>query len=114
MTRLGIIFVNQSNLVRKKSEVHLIFIFYKNKFDSNILDNDSKKKLSELCQFPNGQKWRLLYRATRDGFGAKDFHRECDHFENTLVNRLKAMFLVDLHQSRGTLVHLKKFFIIYK
>jgi hypothetical protein len=63
----------------------LIFNFFKNKFDSNILDSDSKKKLSELCQFPNGQRWRLLYRATRDGFGAKDFHRKCDHFENTLV-----------------------------
>jgi hypothetical protein len=41
--------------------------------------------LSELCQFPKDQKWRLLYRATRDGFGAKDFHQKCDHFENTLV-----------------------------
>jgi hypothetical protein len=41
--------------------------------------------LSELCQFPNGQKWRLLYRATRDGFGAKDFHQKCDDFNNTLV-----------------------------
>jgi len=26
-----------------------------------------------------------LYRATRDGFRAKDFHRKCDNFENTLV-----------------------------
>jgi hypothetical protein len=30
-------------------------------------------------------KWELLYRATRDGFGAKDFHQKCDNFKNTLV-----------------------------
>ena len=41
--------------------------------------------MSELCQFSNGQNWRLLYRATRDGFSAKDFHQKCDHFKNTLV-----------------------------
>ena len=27
----------------------------------------------------------LLYKATRNGFGAKDFHLKCDNFENTLV-----------------------------
>jgi hypothetical protein len=31
------------------------------------------------------KKWKLQYRATRDGFSAKDFHSECDGIANTLT-----------------------------
>jgi len=38
-----------------------------------------------LCEFSLNDKWTLLYRATRDGFGAKDFHAKCDGHSNTLT-----------------------------
>ena len=38
-----------------------------------------------LCEYPESQKWKLIYRATRDGFGAKDFHSKCDSYQNSLV-----------------------------
>ena len=38
-----------------------------------------------LCKFPLYQKWKLIYRATRDGFGASDFHSKCDSYQNSLV-----------------------------
>ncbi len=31
------------------------------------------------------QNWKLLYRASRDGFSAKAFHEKCDRFEGTLT-----------------------------
>ena len=36
-------------------------------------------------EFSLDDKWSLLYRATRDGFGAKDFHSKCDNHSNTLT-----------------------------
>ena len=39
----------------------------------------------KLCEFSLGDKWSLLYRATKDGFGAKDFHSKCDGHSNTLT-----------------------------
>ena len=33
----------------------------------------------------NDRKWSLLYRGSRDGFGAFDFHSNCDHKPNTLT-----------------------------
>jgi hypothetical protein len=38
-----------------------------------------------LCEFPTNQKWDLLYRATRDGFAAADFHKRCDNKAKTLT-----------------------------
>lgn len=29
--------------------------------------------------------WKLVYRGSRDGFGAKDFHNNCDGVTNTLT-----------------------------
>lgn len=31
------------------------------------------------------KQWNLLYRATRDGFDAKDFHRVCDNQGPTIT-----------------------------
>ena len=52
-------------------------------FDSNILD--SKFELNELCNFNVKQKWRLMYRASRDGFDADSFHTLCDQRQNNLT-----------------------------
>jgi hypothetical protein len=38
-----------------------------------------------LCEFSLKDKWTLLYRGTRDGFGAADFHSKCDDHKNTLT-----------------------------
>ena len=41
--------------------------------------------LLNLCEFSKEHKWSLLYQATRDGFGATDFHSKCDGIRNTLT-----------------------------
>jgi hypothetical protein len=38
-----------------------------------------------LCEFSPSDKWSLLYRTTRDGFGSHDFHSKCDGHSNTLT-----------------------------
>ena len=53
--------------------------------DSRVLSNDKMKKdLVHLCKM-SGKQFKLLYRATRDGFGASDFHAKCDNLPNTLT-----------------------------
>jgi hypothetical protein len=37
-----------------------------------------------LCKFED-QKLKLVYRASRDGFGAADFHKKCDNIPYTLT-----------------------------
>jgi TLD len=41
-------------------------------------------ELMSLCEFKT-QKWKLLYRGSRDGFRAVDFHDKCDNVSNTLT-----------------------------
>jgi hypothetical protein len=41
--------------------------------------------LIKLCEFSPNNKWTLLYRGTRDGFGADVFHSKCDDHPNTLT-----------------------------
>jgi hypothetical protein len=41
--------------------------------------------LNKLCEFPESQGWDLKYRASRDGFSGKDFHKKCDGVWNTLT-----------------------------
>ncbi len=42
------------------------------------------KDLLSLCEFPDDQKWNLIYRASQDGFEAAKFHAKCDNKPNTL------------------------------
>jgi hypothetical protein len=49
-----------------------------------INDEQQMSELLKLCEFSPNNKWTLLYRATRDGFGAKDFHSKCDNKSPTL------------------------------
>ena len=46
-------------------------------------------ELLKLCEFNLQDTFKLLYRASRDGFGSNDFHSKCDGKANTL-NILKA------------------------
>ena len=48
------------------------------------VDEKLYKDLMNLCDFGD-QKWKLVYRASRDGFAAKDFHSKCDDVLNTLT-----------------------------
>jgi hypothetical protein len=58
----------------------------RNPLKSEILTNNQQSfELIYLCKFSPNDKWSLLYRGTRDGFGAKDFHSKCDSQSNTLT-----------------------------
>ena len=64
----------------------------KNSLKSQILKGEQQcSELLKLCQFSSNDKWSLLYRGTRDGFGSDDFHSKCDGHANTLTI-LKAKF----------------------
>ncbi len=53
--------------------------------DSTILDKQNKQAINLLCKLPSVKQWKLQYRATRDGFSAKNFHTKCDGSANTLT-----------------------------
>ena len=55
------------------------------KLDSNILNGSLQCKLVQLCEFSQCQDWKLMYRASRDGFSSKNFHSKCDNMESTLT-----------------------------
>jgi hypothetical protein len=57
-----------------------------NLFKSEILNDERQSvELIKLCEFAPTDKWSLLYRGTRDGFGSQDFHSRCDGHSNTLT-----------------------------
>jgi hypothetical protein len=58
---------------------------YSNLLCSQIIHPQGWNDLNLLCGFSLGQKWKLLYRGSVDGFGAVDFHRQCDGQSNTLT-----------------------------
>lgn len=41
--------------------------------------------MRNLCEFESDQKWRLIYRASDNGFQAENFHENCDGKKNTLT-----------------------------
>jgi hypothetical protein len=53
-------------------------------FKSQILTGNQPNVLIKLCEFSPNDKWSLLYRGTRDGLGAQDFHSRCDNKSPTL------------------------------
>jgi hypothetical protein len=54
-------------------------------FKSQILSGTQSFDLIKLCEFSSTDKWTLLYRGSRDGFGAGHFHSKCDGHNNTLI-----------------------------
>jgi hypothetical protein len=62
------------------------FCSYMNSMKSQILKGEQQYfELLKLCEFSPDDKWSLLYRGTRDGFGSRDFHSKCDGHANTLT-----------------------------
>ena len=55
------------------------------KIDSTIIGTDNlKNDLVMLCKL-SGKQFKLIYRATRDGFRAASFHAKCDNQPRTLT-----------------------------
>jgi hypothetical protein len=54
-------------------------------FQSKILSANQPFILINVCEFNFGDKWILLYRGSRDGFGANEFHFKCDGKSSTLT-----------------------------
>lgn len=52
---------------------------------SKILTYTNRIKLIKLCGFEPDLKWELLYRGSRDGFLAENFHFRCDGKNKTLT-----------------------------
>lgn len=50
-----------------------------------IVSYNQMIELFELCEFRFSNKWKLIYRASDDGFDANDFHFKCDFKQNTLI-----------------------------
>jgi hypothetical protein len=60
--------------------------YWLDSFKSEISANEQQcLELIKLCEFSPNDKFTLLYRGTRDGFGSKDFHSKCDGHSNTLT-----------------------------
>ena len=53
--------------------------------DSVIIESDKKEDFLDLCGFNIDDKWRLLYRATQNGFQGAQFHACCDNIAKTLI-----------------------------
>jgi hypothetical protein len=72
----------------KDSFGRLNLIDYSSLNDSKILSTKQEyvDDLIKLCEFPsNANEWSLLYRGTKDGFRASDFHAKCDGKSSTLT-----------------------------
>jgi hypothetical protein len=74
---------NQHNKILKLNETRKKL----NLFTSTILSSQFQvNSLIKLCNFSETDiKFELIYRASVDGFGAEDFHRQCDGISKTLT-----------------------------
>jgi hypothetical protein len=52
--------------------------------DSNIVSLNQSQEFIKLCEFQNKKEFKLLYRASRDGFSGTQFHSKCDNISKTL------------------------------
>ena len=53
--------------------------------NSSILSDQELISLMKLCGFPLDLNWKLLYRASRDGWQSDEFHSRCDNKPNTFA-----------------------------
>jgi hypothetical protein len=49
------------------------------------LNSKLEKELIKLCDLPPNQYWKLIYKASNDGFEASSFHEKFDNKPNTLT-----------------------------
>jgi len=82
----GKLFIFKKNSDKiNKSILGVEYVFSTN-IDSIILTGrDQIKDLITICDFQISKKFILIYRASQDGFKAKDFHSKCDKQPNTLI-----------------------------
>jgi hypothetical protein len=85
-------YFNPSSLLFKPEEtlfgsIQLGLYSNTNSFKGQILTSEQTLlQVIELCEFSSNDKWSLLYRGTRDGFGGSDdFHSQCDGHSNTFT-----------------------------
>ena len=74
-------FYNLEGLIDKLSPVPKIFT------ESSIITRRDEENilLSWITDFSGDTQWRLLYKATRDGWNPENFHEKCDGKCPTLV-----------------------------
>ncbi len=77
-------FTKNTNKIEKTSLGCLEFDTLKGT-KSSILSDKQFTELMQLCEFSLDQKWKLLYRASRDGYSGAQFHSKCDKKPNTLA-----------------------------
>jgi hypothetical protein len=84
--------INQ--LDKQEEEFHPIEVKFNNNnkqstltsINESLLSIEQFSNLLKLCQLDSKNlEWTLVYKATRDGFGAIDFHSKCNSKSNTLV-----------------------------
>ena len=77
-------YINSDEIIKFKEELKK----FKETIDTHIM------KYNELCLIQTGvkyklnkniKKYKLLFRASKDGFQAKDFHSKCDGKSNTVT-----------------------------
>jgi hypothetical protein len=84
-------YFNPSSLLFKPEEtlfgsIQLGLYSNTNSFKGQILTSEQTLlQVIDLCEFSPNDKWSLLYRGTRDGFGTNDFHSKCNGHSNTLT-----------------------------
>ena len=75
----------EKNFTTQEIEVFEVKDFTLN--DSSILTQELKEMIPTLLNLTKTESdwWKLIYRASVDGFGAADFHRKCDNIPNTFT-----------------------------
>jgi hypothetical protein len=77
---------NQEGETSLFGSIRLIEYSNMNSLNSQILHGERQSlELIILCEFSPDDKWKLLYRGTKDGFKQRDFHTKCDGHSNTLT-----------------------------
>ena len=54
-------------------------------FNSLIVNREQLSELMKLCKFDQYDSFKLLYRATKHGFGSDVFHSKCDGHGDTMT-----------------------------